>query len=418
MKKFVCLGKYVLAIAMAFTIVGAHADEEWGDKNAHPIRLKTEVDNYTQFFGPAMTGGLKLTGYEGRSDWPRLLASAAMSYGIMAGLTESLKHTVSEVRPDGTSADSWPSGHTAVSFVGATILHREYGMTRSPWFSMAGYGVATATGMLRVLNNRHWAGDVMAGAGIGIMSTEVAYALSDVFFRDKHLLRAHLETGSSSPSFVSVSMGLGFGSREICFADNDEMAVSFHTAAVADAEGAWFFNDYVGVGGRLRTRITSIRSLDHFMEIADKAANAPMNAYYLSVDDHLAEFTPSAGLYLNIPLDNRFSLGTKGLVGCSFIQKMDVNAHPQEAVNDESRATAWDFLTLDATNSVSLGTGLSVTYRYRPGYAWRLFLDYDITKKTYTMDTDLMPTLLESATYMKTQRMHYLTAGASFCINF
>ena len=86
--------------------------------------FKTGIDDYTQYFGPAMTVGLKLAGVEGRSDWPRLLASAAMSYGIMAAFVNGIKYTAKEMRPDGSSANSWPSGHTATSFVGATLLHK------------------------------------------------------------------------------------------------------------------------------------------------------------------------------------------------------------------------------------------------------------------------------------------------------
>ena len=124
--------------------------QDYNNKHSNTRLLtnfKTGIDDYTQYFGPAMTVGLKLGGYEGRSDWGRLLASAALSYGIMAGLVNGIKYTASEMRPDGSTANSWPSGHTATSFVGATMLHKEYGLTRSPWFSVAGYGVATATGM-------------------------------------------------------------------------------------------------------------------------------------------------------------------------------------------------------------------------------------------------------------------------------
>ena len=138
--------------------------EQGGKKNTQLLTdFKTGIDDYTQFFGPAMVVGLKLGGYEGRSDWPRLLASSLMSYGIMAGLVNGIKYTAKEMRPDGSSANSWPSGHTATAFVGASLLHKEYGLTRSPWWSVAGYGVATATGVMRVLNNRHWISDVMSG---------------------------------------------------------------------------------------------------------------------------------------------------------------------------------------------------------------------------------------------------------------
>ena len=50
------------------------------------------------------------------------LASTAMSYGIMAGFVNGIKYTAKEMRPNGSTANSWPSGHIATAFVGATIL--------------------------------------------------------------------------------------------------------------------------------------------------------------------------------------------------------------------------------------------------------------------------------------------------------
>lgn len=73
----------------------------------------------------------------------------------MATLVETMKYSVRELRPDGSTNNSFPSGHTATAFSAATILHKEYGMTRSPWYSIAGYMLTTATGCMRVFNNRH-----------------------------------------------------------------------------------------------------------------------------------------------------------------------------------------------------------------------------------------------------------------------
>ena len=113
--------------------------EQGGKRNTQLLTdFKTGIDDYTQYFGPAMVVGLKLGGVEGRSDWGRLLSSAAMSYGIMALFVNGIKYTAKEMRPDGSTANSWPSGHTATSCVGATLLHKEYGLTRSPWYSVAG----------------------------------------------------------------------------------------------------------------------------------------------------------------------------------------------------------------------------------------------------------------------------------------
>jgi membrane-associated phospholipid phosphatase len=77
-------------------------------------------------------------------------------------------------RPDGSSNNSFPSGHTANAFMGAEFLYQEY-KDVSPWYGIAGYVVATGTGLFRMYNNRHWFSDVVAGAGFGILSTKVAY---------------------------------------------------------------------------------------------------------------------------------------------------------------------------------------------------------------------------------------------------
>src|SRR5574344_2423241 len=223
----------------------------------------TEIDNYTQFVPMLAATALNLSGYEGRSDCWRYLASGVMSYGIMAAIVNPIKYSAKEMRPDGSTANSWPSGHTATAFVSATILHKEYGLTRSPWYSIAGYGVATATGVMRVLNNRHWVSDVLSGAGIGIFSTELAYGISDIIFKGHGLKRGFLSDESNAvenPSFFSISMGMGLGTRNMTFSGEElgvfdeefntkDVNLKFGTATVVGAEGAYFFNKYIGVGG-------------------------------------------------------------------------------------------------------------------------------------------------------------------------
>jgi membrane-associated phospholipid phosphatase len=41
-----------------------------------------------------------------------------------------------------------------------------------------GYGVASAVGMVRVFNNRHWISDVLGGAGVGMLNTDFAYLMN------------------------------------------------------------------------------------------------------------------------------------------------------------------------------------------------------------------------------------------------
>lgn len=142
------------------------------------------IDDVLQHTPMAAAFLLKAAGMKGSSGWGELAVKAALSYALTAGVTYTLKHTVSERRPDGTDHRSFPSGHTAFAFSGATVLHKEYGRD-CPWVSVAGYTVAAATAVDRIARNRHYWGDVVAGAAIGMASTHLSYWLGGRLFPHK-----------------------------------------------------------------------------------------------------------------------------------------------------------------------------------------------------------------------------------------
>ena len=154
-------------------------------RNSYIPRFQLRYDDYLQYSPGIIMLGLKSFGVEGRSSWGRMLTSDAFSAGLMALTVNSLKSTISKERPDRSSNNSFPSGHTATAFMFATMLHKEYGMTRSPLYSVLGYSLATGTAVSRQLNNRHWLSDVLTGAGIGIISTELGYYLAGLIFKEK-----------------------------------------------------------------------------------------------------------------------------------------------------------------------------------------------------------------------------------------
>ena len=143
------------------------------------------ADDYVQYAPAALMVGLKACGYEGRSDWASLAVADAFSVAVMTALVRGIKPIVDRTRPNGSN-HSFPSGHTATAFMTATMLHMEYGW-RSPWWSIAGYTMAAYTGVSRILNNRHWLTDVIAGAGIGIGSVHLGYYLTDRIFGNRQL---------------------------------------------------------------------------------------------------------------------------------------------------------------------------------------------------------------------------------------
>ena len=168
----------------------------------------------------------------------------------MAIGVNSLKYSCRVMRPDGSSRNSFPSGHTATAFMAATMLHKEYGH-RSPWYSIGAYTVATVTGVTRQLNNRHWMSDVMVGAGIGILATEFGYFLADLIFKDKGLHVGETQLVYDRfrrPSFLSFTVGVTTSPGS--YLPYPGMRTSFKAGPTVGAQGAWFASPYVGVGGR------------------------------------------------------------------------------------------------------------------------------------------------------------------------
>lgn len=136
------------------------------------------IDNVLEYVPTAAVFGLKMIGVPAESSWKRRLTVSVVSFGINAGVTYGLKHTIHKMRPDGTDNHSFPSGHTAIAFCGATTLMHEYRHV-SPWIGVAGYAVATGVAVDRVRRNRHHWEDVVAGAAIGVASAEAGYIIGD-----------------------------------------------------------------------------------------------------------------------------------------------------------------------------------------------------------------------------------------------
>jgi membrane-associated phospholipid phosphatase len=132
----------------------------------------TSADNILQYSPTLLNIGLHLTGLADKSSKKELLGKFILGTGTYVVITQGLKYGINETRPDGTD-HSFPSGHTTTAFFGARMLDKAYGK-KYPAIAIGGYALASATGALRMANNKHWASDVFMGAAIGITSAEIA----------------------------------------------------------------------------------------------------------------------------------------------------------------------------------------------------------------------------------------------------
>lgn len=143
------------------------------ERNEHLFGFTNHVDDYAQFAPFIAIYGFEMTGMKPKTDWKNRTAILIKGQVLNLGLVYVLKTTLKKTRPDGT-AYSFPSGHTANAFAGATMLSIEYGETYK-WVPYVSYGVATGIGVMRMANNKHYISDVLFGAGLGILSMKVAY---------------------------------------------------------------------------------------------------------------------------------------------------------------------------------------------------------------------------------------------------
>ena len=165
----------------------------WGLAEGSPTKLLGEkarddmnrgwntckIDNGLQYVPSAVHALLGLTGVKSKHNFRDRLIASATANVLMVGVTRSVKHFVNEQRPDSDGDKSFFSGHTATAFVGAEMMRIEYG-----WgYGSAAYALATGVAFMRVYNKRHWVGDVLAGAGVGILCADAGYWMLPVWKR-------------------------------------------------------------------------------------------------------------------------------------------------------------------------------------------------------------------------------------------
>lgn len=194
-------------------VIGLESDwlkfqnREIRDELQENIDRKFTVDDFTQYAPIAAVYGLRLCGVKGRHGAAEQTVLLGTTGLLMGAAVLTLKSITRVERPDGSTFNSFPSGHTATAFMGAELLRREY-RDVSPWIGVAGYAIAAGTGFFRMYNNRHWLTDVIAGAGIGILSVQIAYWLypliARTFFRKLYEKNIYI-----SPCFPGGRKGIG-----------------------------------------------------------------------------------------------------------------------------------------------------------------------------------------------------------------
>jgi len=160
--------------ALAFTTAPARADDTNSDLE--------RAGDWLQYLLPAAayTGTFIADDKEGRYQY-------TLSLGTQIIGVQGLKLVAGKLRPKGKGEHSFPSGHTAGAFSGASFLYTRYG----PVYGLPAYALAFVTGYSRIDADAHYVDDVLAGGSFGVFST----LLWSTPYKDRYVIQPFATDG-------------------------------------------------------------------------------------------------------------------------------------------------------------------------------------------------------------------------------
>lgn len=215
---------------------------------------------------PAHHGFIPRYWNELRPQLPSIGVSLAASSLMRLGIVNVMKHNITAWRPDGSAPNSMPSRH-AVWAYGVATTATNFLVPISPWWGLGAHAVAAAVGFERVLDHKHYPGDVLAGAGIGVGTSLLSDQVSRLVF-SRHsrysfptevsaMSALSLSTGASFPlakRFGAVSLGSALESQvQYTAATGDALNI----AAVAALQTAPLKRDRMYIGNLSRLKIAA-----------------------------------------------------------------------------------------------------------------------------------------------------------------
>jgi membrane-associated phospholipid phosphatase len=169
------------------------------------MEVADAIDEWGGFYVPAAVavGGIGLGLAIKEPEVTRTGVRVATSVLVASGIGRVIKRSVGRARP--SEADdqytfdpfsdytSFPSGHTLTAFALSTTLADAIDNT---WADVGLYSLAAGTGVARVIQNHHWASDVVGGALLGLTVAKFVDGKWSLF-------------GLESPEFLTGPQGAG-----------------------------------------------------------------------------------------------------------------------------------------------------------------------------------------------------------------
>ena len=141
--------------------------------------------------------------------WGRTATSLGLRVGMRLAVDQLIKNNVHALRPDGSDHRSFPSRHSTWAYGMAGTVTYVLG-PYSPWWAVGAQAAANAVGFQRVMTRRHYPGDGLAGAGIGVTIDIVSRLIANAIFGSENMFGCWRYAENSFQPSISVSTGASF----------------------------------------------------------------------------------------------------------------------------------------------------------------------------------------------------------------
>lgn len=346
------------------------------DINRYLPNFKSPIDDYIQYIPYISAYALDWAGIESLHTPKRKTTTLATAIALNLLVVQTLKYTVKEPRPGDKEENSFPSGHTATAFMGAHFFHKEY-VHKSPFYSIAAYTLATMTGMLRQLNDRHWISDVLVGAGLGISLTEFAYFLNDKWWDDKgihEIVPVERQIDELKPSFIGLKVGFASLTK---LRDDQQPGISAKSGYRFSTEGTYFFTKNFGVGGEIGTQ--------SFPNTIDNDVEKKFNdAGYDVIPQATGSRMYYAGAYYQFPFGKN-AIGTKLLFGAISGSETDIFIREIEYFGDIDEVEDIVYAQYIPYSNFSWAAGIYYKRVLSKNLSLSFYADYNIADAKYDL---------------------------------
>lgn len=131
---------------------------------------------------------------------------------VTVGVTEILKHSVHEWRPNLHDDRAFPSRHASWAFAASTFLANNFYATQ-PWVPPVAQASASAVALQRLHCGAHFGGDVAAGMAIGSAGAVIGHVVSGWIFGRPMRIAGDVASFRTSIGVYSVVLMPGHRSR-------------------------------------------------------------------------------------------------------------------------------------------------------------------------------------------------------------